>query len=88
MNHHTSPESGVKDQTSERLNPAGGLDLTERCRMRLSPALQELLHTAAQIADAQREGVIGASKELPQLRVFLDGRSKVLVLDVLRCQAL
>jgi tRNA nucleotidyltransferase (CCA-adding enzyme) len=53
VNHHTSPESGVKHQTSESLNPGGGLDLTERCRTRLSPALQELLHTAAQTADTQ-----------------------------------
>jgi tRNA nucleotidyltransferase (CCA-adding enzyme) len=51
VNRHTSSETGVQDQTPEGLNTGGGLDLTERCRTRLSPALQELLATAARTAD-------------------------------------
>jgi tRNA nucleotidyltransferase (CCA-adding enzyme) len=50
--HHTSPETAVKSQTPQGLNMAGGLDLTERCRTHLSPALQALLQTAARTADA------------------------------------
>jgi tRNA nucleotidyltransferase (CCA-adding enzyme) len=52
MNHHTSPETAVKGQPSTSLNTANGLDLTERCRTHVSPMLQELLHIAAQTADA------------------------------------
>jgi tRNA nucleotidyltransferase (CCA-adding enzyme) len=51
VNRHPSPERAVQDQTPERLNTGGGLALTERCRTRLSPALQELLSIAARTAD-------------------------------------
>jgi tRNA nucleotidyltransferase (CCA-adding enzyme) len=51
VNHHKSPQRAAKDQTPQSLNTGGGLDLTERCRTRLSPALQELLSIAARTAD-------------------------------------
>jgi tRNA nucleotidyltransferase (CCA-adding enzyme) len=54
VNHHTSPETAVKGQPPTGLKTEGGLDLTERCRTRVSPALQELLRTAALIADRQQ----------------------------------
>jgi tRNA nucleotidyltransferase (CCA-adding enzyme) len=52
VNHYASPGKTVKDQTPEGLNTGSDLNLTTRCQMRLSPALQELLHTAARTADA------------------------------------
>jgi tRNA nucleotidyltransferase (CCA-adding enzyme) len=51
VNRRTSPETVAQDQTPAGLNTGGGLDLTERCQTRLSPALQELLATAARMAD-------------------------------------
>jgi tRNA nucleotidyltransferase (CCA-adding enzyme) len=49
--HHTSPEGAVKSQTLEGHTTKAGLDLTERCRTHVSPALQALLQTAARTAD-------------------------------------
>ena len=55
MNHHqTSPQTAVKHQTPESLKTGGGLDLAERCRTHVSPALQALLQTAARTADVSR----------------------------------
>jgi tRNA nucleotidyltransferase (CCA-adding enzyme) len=51
MNHHTSPKKAVKGQLPTGPNMDGGVDLAERCRTRVSPMLQELLHTAAHTAD-------------------------------------
>jgi tRNA nucleotidyltransferase (CCA-adding enzyme) len=51
VNRRTSPEKIIKQQTPEHLNTGGGLNLAERCRTRLSPALQEWLDTAARTAD-------------------------------------
>jgi tRNA nucleotidyltransferase (CCA-adding enzyme) len=42
----------MKNQALEVHDTATALNLTERCRAHLSPALQELLHTAARTADA------------------------------------
>jgi tRNA nucleotidyltransferase (CCA-adding enzyme) len=54
VNPQTSPETAVKSQTPEGLKTGGDLHLAERCRTRLSPALQALLHTAARTADMHR----------------------------------
>ena len=51
MNHHTSPKTAVKGQPPAAPNTDSGVDLAERCRTRVSPMLQELLHTAAHTAD-------------------------------------
>jgi tRNA nucleotidyltransferase (CCA-adding enzyme) len=51
MNHHTSPEKAVKNQTPEGLDLEAAVNLDERCRAHLSPALQDLLHTVARTAD-------------------------------------
>jgi tRNA nucleotidyltransferase (CCA-adding enzyme) len=52
--HHTSPQTAVKHQTPESLKTGDGLDLAERCRTQVSPALQALLQTAARTADMSR----------------------------------
>jgi tRNA nucleotidyltransferase (CCA-adding enzyme) len=52
MNHHTSPAIAVKSQPPTGLNPDSAVDLVERCRLHVSPALQELLQAAARTADA------------------------------------
>jgi tRNA nucleotidyltransferase (CCA-adding enzyme) len=54
VNHHPSPKTAIKVQTMESLHVGGDLDLRERCLTRVSPALQELLHTATRTADMQR----------------------------------
>ena len=51
MNHHTSPNTAFKGQPPTAPNTDSGVDLAERCRTRVSPMLQELLHTAAHTAD-------------------------------------
>jgi tRNA nucleotidyltransferase (CCA-adding enzyme) len=51
VNRHTSPQKDVKHQTPARLDTGDGLNLAERCQTRLSPTLQEWLHTAARTAD-------------------------------------
>jgi tRNA nucleotidyltransferase (CCA-adding enzyme) len=47
-----SPEEAIMDQPPDVLNTAAVLNLAERCRTHLSPALQQLLHTSARAADA------------------------------------
>jgi tRNA nucleotidyltransferase (CCA-adding enzyme) len=54
VNRDTSPQTADKVPTPEGLNTGRDLDLTERCRTRLAPALQVLLHTAARTADMHR----------------------------------
>ncbi len=51
MKHHTSPNRAAKDQLPAAPNTDSGVDLAERCRTRISPMLQELLHIAAHTAD-------------------------------------
>ena len=51
MNHHTSPEPAVKNQPLAGLDADSGVNLAERCRTRVSPALQDLLSIAARLAD-------------------------------------
>jgi tRNA nucleotidyltransferase (CCA-adding enzyme) len=51
MKHHTSPNRAPKGQLPAAPNADSGMDLTERCRTRVSPMLQELLHVAAHTAD-------------------------------------
>jgi tRNA nucleotidyltransferase (CCA-adding enzyme) len=84
MNHYASPQKGVKDQMPEGPNPGSGLNLAERCQTRLSPALQEFLHTAARTADAHhlhvyavggfvRDVLLGVRNEDLDLTVEGDG---------------
>ncbi|HSF31745.1 MAG TPA: hypothetical protein VLK82_14880 [Candidatus Tectomicrobia bacterium] len=84
MKQHASPQEGVKDQKPEAPNPGSGLNLTERCQTRLSPALQEVLHTAARTADAHhlhvyavggfvRDVLLGVRNEDLDLTVEGDG---------------
>ena len=51
MNHHTPPKTAVKSQAPTDPKTNSGVDLAERCRTRVSPMLQELLHSAAHTAD-------------------------------------
>ena len=51
MNHHTPPKTAVKSQAPTDPKTNSGVDLAERCRTRVSPMLQELLHAAAHTAD-------------------------------------
>jgi tRNA nucleotidyltransferase (CCA-adding enzyme) len=53
MSHHTPPKTAVKSQPPTVPDTNSGVDLTERCQTRVSPALQDLLHTAAHTADMQ-----------------------------------
>jgi tRNA nucleotidyltransferase (CCA-adding enzyme) len=53
MNHHTPPKTAVKSQAPTDPKTNSGVDLAERCRTRVSPMLQELLHSAARTADTQ-----------------------------------
>ena len=51
MNHHTPPKTAVKSQPPTDPDTNSGVDLAERCQTRVSPTLQDLLHTAAHTAD-------------------------------------
>jgi tRNA nucleotidyltransferase (CCA-adding enzyme) len=51
VKRHTSPTKRLQGQTPRAPNDGAGLNVAERCRTRLSPELQELLHTAARRAD-------------------------------------
>jgi tRNA nucleotidyltransferase (CCA-adding enzyme) len=52
MKHHTPANVPIKSQPPPAPSADSGPDLTERCRTRVSPVLQELLHAAACTADA------------------------------------
>jgi tRNA nucleotidyltransferase (CCA-adding enzyme) len=53
MKHQMSPNVPIKSQPPAAPSADSGVDLAERLRTRVSPALQELLHAAACTADSQ-----------------------------------
>ena len=51
MRHHTPPKTAVKSQPLTTSDIDSGVDLVEYCRTRVSPTVQDLLHTAARTAE-------------------------------------